>query len=274
MAAFAASSGQIHAAMRQSIEFEHVTKLAPAVNAAASPESFAHAFELIADTAHSNYRTQALTTLARRFSENLAAMDPVEALAPRAALIKALQQAAPSPADGFALAEPTLLAFDAVRQMTRVAQELVNHPDTVAPSDRQRVLAMCDQVLEAGSDDYVALNSVVNQHGLITLRESAMQLVTDSFGNNSTPLAMQFASIIVPLRLAKLQPGEVGAQYAAELLTHLAEQATQPANLQALASTKSAGPAAAKIMLAAQTHQIDLGQHPSLRAALMTLANA
>jgi hypothetical protein len=275
MVAFAASSGQIRAAMRQSIEFEHVTKLTPAVNAAASPESFLHAFELIADTAHSNYRTQALTTLARRFSENLAAMDPVEALAPRAALIKALQQAAPSPADGFALAEPTLLAFDAVRQMTRVAQEMVDYPFTVpAGADHGRILAMCDAVLEAGSDDYVLLNDVVKQHGLITLPETAMQLVDHNFGNNSTGLAMQFTSVIVPLRLATLAPGEVDAQYAAELLTHLAEQATRPANLRVLVARECTGLAAAKISLAIETHQINLGQHPSLRAALMTLANA
>jgi hypothetical protein len=183
-----------------------------------------------------------------------------------------LQQTPASADSGRALAGATQAAFDVVRHMTRAAHQLTVDPGDVPPQDRQRVLDECETVLEAATQDHFALNDVVSAHGLATQRDTMTRLIDESFGEASTPLALQFASIMVPLRLAKLAPGSVEPAHVVGLLTHLAQAEARPSNLAVLHEIGWTANAAAKIWNAVDAHGILTADHPALHAALQALA--
>ncbi|MGM9491937.1 hypothetical protein [Ideonella sp. YS5] len=251
--------------------YGQIGQLFPSVGTARTAAEFAHGFGLIGGAEPSSFRTEALQTLALRFVAAHAAMPPLEALAVREALVGALQNTPASPGSGRALAAATHAAFETVRHMTRAAHQLTEDPGNVAPQDQQRMLQECEAVLEAATRDHVALNNVVNAHGLATQRDTMTRLVDESFGETSTPLVMQFASIMIPLRLAKLEAGSVAPAHVVGLLTHLAEAASRPSNLAALHEMEWATTAAGKIEAALDAHGIDAADHPALHAALRVI---
>lgn len=124
MVAFAAANSAIRSAMLESPSIRPAalaSRLFPAVHAATSAQEFQDAFGAVAAALDSKVGMEALKMLSLRFAEMLPAMPPVDALAPRKALIDALQ-AVPCTADsGTELAPAALVAFDAVRHMTRAA---------------------------------------------------------------------------------------------------------------------------------------------------------
>lgn len=158
--------------------------------------------------------------------------------------------------------------------MTRTAHQLTVDPGDVAPQDRQRMLQECEAVLEAATRDHVALNDVVNAHGLATQRDTVARLIDESFGEASTPLVRQFASIMVPLRLARLEAGSVDPAHVVDLLTHLAQAEARPSNLASLHEMEWTAVAASKIAAALDAHGIDTAAHPDLHAALRVLSGA
>jgi hypothetical protein len=266
--AFASANRDTHAAMSDSPAYRQIGQLFPAVGMARSAADFEQAFKLVGASAQSRVRAEALETLALRFVQAQAGMPPMEALAAREALVGALKDTPPAHGSGRALATATHAAFESVRLMTRTAFQLTENPGHVAPQDQQRVMEECDAVLEAATRDHFALNDVVNTHALVTDREAMTRLVDESFGEASTPLVMQFASIMIPLRLSKLAQGSVAADHVLGLLTHLAEAQARPANHAALHDMEWAPMAAAKIGAALDAHGIDPANHPALQAAL------
>lgn len=270
--AFGSTNQAVRAAMTELPGFNEIGRLFPAVQAAQTAAEFEKAFKVIGKCSDSRFRTEALETLALRFVHAHAAMSPLEALAAREALVGALQQTPATPGSGHALAAATLAAFDVVRHMTRTAYQLTVDPGDVPPQDQQRVHDECDAVLEAATQDHLALNDVVNSHGLVTQRDTMTRLIDESFGQASTPLALQFASIMVPLRLAKLERGSVDPAHVVGLLTHLAEAEARPSNLAVLHDIDWTATAAAKIGNAVDAHGIRTTDHPALHAALRALA--
>jgi hypothetical protein len=269
--AFAATSKAHRALMTELPGFGQIGQLYPAVKSAQTAADFEQAFAAIGANQDSRFRTEALETLALRFLNTHATMPPLQALDAREALVGALQNTPPSPGSGRALAAATHAAFETVRHMTRTAHQLTVDPGNVAPQDQLRMLQECEAVLEAATRDHFALNDVVNAHGLVTQRDTMARLVDESFGEASTPLVMQFASIMVPLRLAKLEAGSVAPEHVVGLLTHLAEAEARPSNLAALHEMEWAAMAAGKIVAALDAHGIDAAAHPALHAALRTL---
>jgi len=278
MVAFAAASSAIRSSMLESPSFHPAalaSRLFPAVHAAASAREFQDAFGAIAVALDSKVGMEALKMLSLRFEQRLPAMPPVDALAPRKALIDALQNV-PSTADsGTELAPAALVAFDAVRHMTRAASELAtNPPDVETQEEAQRVLHDTQAVLDSAVGDYYGLNGVLNQHGLIKLDGPMKRLIDEGFGEHTAPTTMQFTSILIPLRLAKLEPEAVAAQHVVGLLTHLAQKAAEPANLQALAELDYSQEIASRIQTALDAHGLERAEHPALHAALEMLEGA
>jgi hypothetical protein len=278
MVAFAAAHPAIRSSMLEAPSF-HPAALAskqfPAVHTAASAQEFQDAFGAVAGALDSKVGVEALKMLSSRFAQMLPAMPPVDALAPRAALIEALQNAPCTADSATELAPATLVAFDVVRHMTRAANELAtNPPDVETQEEAQRVFHETQAVLDSAVGDYYGLNSVLNQHGLIKLDGPMKRLIDEGFGEHTAPTTMQFTSILIPLRLAKLEPEAVDAEHVAGLLTHLAQKAAAPANLQALAAMDYSQEITSRIQTALDAHGIERADHPALHAALDKLEGA
>ena len=272
--AFASTSKALHEAMAGQPSYGEIGKLFPAVISARTAADYAEAFTKTGSANQSPVRTEALETLALRFARQHPAMPPIEALAARGALIGALQQTPAGPGSGRALAGAIQAAFESVRQMTRAAHRLTVDPGDVAPADQQRMLEECEAVLEAATDHHIALNEVINTQGLIRQHDTMTRLVDECFGEASAPQVMQFATVMVPVRLAKLEAGSVDAAHVVNLLTHLAEAEARPSNLATLHAMEWAPMAAAKIRAALDAHGIVAAEHPALQAALRTITGA
>lgn len=273
MVAFASTNRATHAALSQTPAHGQIGRLFPGIGTAQSAADFAHGFNLIRTASQTHVRTEALEALALRFVQRHAGMPPMEALEAREALVGTLKEMPAEPGSGRALATATHAAFESVRHMTRTAFQLTQDPGDVAPQDRQRVLEECEAVLEAATRDHFALNDVVNAHGLATHRGAMARLVDESFGDASTPLVMQFASIMVPLRLSKLEAGSVASDHVVGVLTHLAQAEARPAAHAALHAMEWAPVAAAKIQAALDAHGIDPVDHPALHGALQAITH-
>jgi hypothetical protein len=278
MVAFAAAHPAIRSSMLESPSF-HPAALAsrqfPAVHTAASAQEFQDAFGAIAGALDSKVGVEALKMLSLRFADMLPSMPPVDALAPRKALIEALQKVPATAASGTELAPATLVAFDAVRHMTRAANELATNPPEVETQEAaQRVFHETQTVLDSAVGDYCELNSVLNQHGLVKLDGPMKRLIDEGFGEHTAPTTMQFTSVLIPLRLAKLEPEDVAAEHVAGLLTHLAQKAAEPANSQALAELGYSQEITSRIQTALDAHGLERADHPALHAALDKLEGA
>jgi hypothetical protein len=202
-------------------------------------------------------------------------MPPVDALAPRKALIDALQNVPCTANSGTELAPAALVAFDAVRHMTRAASELAtNPPDVETQEEAQRVFHETQAVLDSAVGDYYGLNGVLKQHGLVKLEGPMKRLIDEGFGEHTASTTMQFTSILIPLRLSKLEPQAVAAQHVVGLLTHLAQKAAEPANLQALAELDYSQEITSRIQTALDAHGLERAKHPDLHAALEMLEGA
>lgn len=277
MVAFAATSQATRAAMQESPAHAQATRIFPRVTTARSAAEFEAGLEALKDIQHSKVQAEALGVLTERFVTAHAALDSMEALTLRSALIDALKNIPVRPGSAEAVAPGVIAAFDSIRAMTHRAHRLTTDVaalSAVAPQDFERVMLECSSVLEAVTPDHLALNEVVNTHGLAALREPMIELMDKFFDEHSTPHAVQFATVMFPVRLAKLEPGSVGPSHVVDLLTRLAQHAIGPGGVNTIGDPAWGGFASDKIKAALEAHRIDLANQPVLGAALRSLEAA
>lgn len=277
MVAFAATSQAARAAMQESPAHEQATRLFPRVTTASSAAEFGAALEALKDIQSAKIQAEALGVLAERFVTAHAAMDCMEALAIRSALIDSLKTIPVGSGSAEAVAPGVIAAFDSIRAMTHRASRLTTDAaalNAVAPQDFERVMLECSSALNAVTTDHLALNEVVNQHGMAALRETMIRLMDKFFDEHSTPHAVQFATVMFPVRLSKLEPGSVSPSHVSDLLTRLAQHAIGPAGVHTIGDPEWGAFASAKIKGALEAHGIDLANQPALSAALRSLEAA
>ena len=274
MVAFGAADKSMREAMLNSKAHQDATKVFPQLNTASSVAEFTAGLGAIEDIQSSRMKGEALSVLAERFAAAPAALPNGEALSFRAALVEQLKSMPVKPGSADALAPGVLGALDSIRSMTHKAFA----PDhaallEMAPADRARALLELGSTLEAASPDSLALNEVISKHGMAARREFMTQLIDRSFDANATPQMVQFATIVVPVRLAALEPGSVSKDHVTELLSRLAQHAIGPSGVSTIGDPEWGEFASAKMRTALEKHGIDPAAHPQLSSALGTLAS-